>query len=387
MTESGNGAYAVLFVDDEDKTRKYFALGVQPMLPVLTAASVDEGIALLQSEGHRIGVLVTDQRMPEKNGVEILRYARENHPSIVRLLTTAYSDLEDAISAVNSGEIVRYIRKPWNFEDLLQDIRQAMEYFRLGLERDRLLAEKLSIQQVDVLVQQVAALVELGGTSWDSKNALAAVRAFLEDVVANDWLLPAGAGRSGQFEQWNWIGQGLQRNFALVRELHWLRRPSGEFATQVDAAAMAALIMTRGSWRSGGDPADGGASIAIDAGMMSALVEQLIGRSDSPLPWLNGTLICSVETMGATGGLRVLVNAAVAGDPTELDLYAALPLLGLYLVAHHHGGGCRIDHAASSIQMDLPAVREPSAADDGDVDVAWLEDLIGEMVLAIRGDD
>ena len=384
MTDVENGSYAVLFVDDEEKTRKYFALGVQPVLPVLTAASVDEGIALLQSDGHRIGVLVTDQRMPEKNGVEILRYARENYPSIVRLLTTAYSDLEDAVSAVNSGEIVRYVRKPWQFEDLLQDIRQAMGYFQLGLERDRLLGEKLSIQRVDVLVQQVAALVEMGGTTWDSNGALSAVRAFLEDALSNGWLLSAEPGGPGQFEQWRWINEGLQRNFALASQLDWLRRPDGGFATQVDAAGLAALIMARGSWRSEGDAVCEGGTVNIDEAMISMLVEQLFGHADSPLPWLNGTLACTVEPLHDNSGMQVIVRAVVVAESVALDLYSALPLLSLYLVAHHHGGRCHVDHAAASIQMDLPAKPAPCA--DADYDIRWLEDLLGEMVMLARGD-
>lgn len=384
MTDSENGSYAVLFVDDEEKTRKYFALGVQAVMPVLTAASVDEGIALLQREGHRIGVLVTDQRMPEKNGVEILRYARENHPAIVRLLTTAYSDLEDAVSAVNSGEIVRYIRKPWQFEDLLQDIRQAMGYFQLGLERDRLLGEKLSIQRVDVLVQQVAALVEMGGTAWDTHDALSAVRAFLEDAIGNRWLLSAESGEPGQFEQWSWINAGLQRDFALFKQLDWLRHPDGGFATRVDAGAMASLIMARGSWRSDSEDASEGDAVNIDAALFSRLVEQLIDRADTPLPWLNGTLSCSVVPLDGRSGMRVTVRAAATLEAVALDLYAALPLLSLYLVAHHHGGRCHIDHAAALIQMDLPAEPMPSAA--ADHDIGWLEDLIGEMVLLARGD-
>lgn len=387
MTDSENSSYAVLFVDDEEKTRKYFMLGVQAVFPVLTAASVDEGIALLQSEGHRIGVLVTDQRMPEKNGVEILRYARENNPAVVRLLTTAYSDLEDAVSAVNSGEIVRYIRKPWQFEDLLQDIRQAMGYFHLSLERDRLLGEKLSIQRVDVLVQQVAALVEMGGTAWGSRGAMSAVRAFLEDALSNGWLLPAEPGEHGQFEQWGWINAGLQRNFALFKQLDWLRRPDSDVATRVDADDLAALIMARGSWRSTEQPYSGVGGVTIDQAMFSRLVEQLIGRADTPLPWLNGTLACTLDPLDGEAGMRVTLQAAATVDLVALDLYSALPLLSLYLVACHHGGRCHIEHKAASIQMDLPT--EPGESTEwagGDQAIDWLDDLIGEMVLLARGD-
>jgi len=388
MTDFENGSHAVLFVDDEDKSRKYFALGVQSLFPVLTAASVEEGIAVLQRDGHRIGVLITDQRMPGGNGVEILRYARENHPGIVRLLTTAYSDLEDAVNAVNSGEIIRYIRKPWQFDDLLQDIRQAMSYFTLGLERDKLLAEKLSLRRVDVLVQQVSALVELAGTVWDTRKPMSAVRAFLEDAVHNHWLLGDADGEAGpqHYEQWGWITDRLQRSFELVDELGWSRRAGDGFGTVVDAAGLAALIKTHGSWRDQGGAAAGAVTVAVNQAMLEGLVASLIGRPDGPLAWLNGMLECSITA--ATGGLVVEIRALAATEVADIDFYTAMPLLGLYLFAHHHGGRCSIEHSRALMRLELPS--DPAAmaapgADEAGLD--WLQDLLGELVLVARDDD
>lgn len=389
MNDFEDGSHAVLFVDDEEKSRKYFALGVQPLFPVLTASSVEEGIGILQRDGHRIGVLITDQRMPGGNGVEILRYARENHPGIVRLLTTAYSDLEEAVSAVNSGEIVRYIRKPWQFDDLLQDIRQAMGYFTLGLERDKLLAEKLSLRRVDVLVQQVSALVELAGTVWDTRAPMSALRAFLEDAVHNHWLLGDDEGQAGQqhYEQWRWIADRLQRSFELVDTLDWSRRAADGFGSVVDASALAALIKTHGSWRDdAGDAGDaaGAVTVALNQAMLEGLVAGLIGRPDGPLAWLNGMLACSITA--ATDGLEVEIRASAATEVAAIDFYTAMPLLGLYLFAHHHGGRCGIEHSRALIRLELPS--DPAAAPAADeAGLDWLQDLLGELVLVARVDD
>ncbi|KAG1650479.1 putative ABC transporter ATP-binding protein YadG [Nymphon striatum] len=68
----------------------------------------------------------------------------KEYPNIIRLLTTAYSDLSDAIEAVNTGEIFRYINKPWNVDELLIDLQLAMSFFMLQRDRNQLIHEKLS---------------------------------------------------------------------------------------------------------------------------------------------------------------------------------------------------------------------------------------------------
>ena len=116
MQTDNDAPYAILFVDDEEKTRKYFDRAFAREYRVLTAPSVAQARELLEKHGNEIGVLISDQRMPEEKGVVLLRHAREHYPHIVRILTTAYSDLDDAIESVNSGEILRYITKPWDLK-------------------------------------------------------------------------------------------------------------------------------------------------------------------------------------------------------------------------------------------------------------------------------
>lgn len=117
---------AVLYVDDEAKSRKYFALAFGKDFRVLTAGSVAEAETVLHREGERIGVLITDQRMPVETGVVLLDRAKERYPQIVRLLTTAYADLDEAMAAVNRGEIHRYVLKPWDIGALREELQQAI---------------------------------------------------------------------------------------------------------------------------------------------------------------------------------------------------------------------------------------------------------------------
>ncbi len=145
----------ILYVDDEAMALKYFERLVKPLAPVLTAPSVEAGKAILREHGDEIAVLVSDQRMPGAQGNELLRYARDHHPSIVRMLTTAYSELGEAIEAINSGEIYRYITKPWDLESLRTDLKNALELASLRSERDVLLREKLMVQQGQLLATRV----------------------------------------------------------------------------------------------------------------------------------------------------------------------------------------------------------------------------------------
>ena len=152
----------ILYVDDEAMALKYFERLVSPLAPVLTASSVEEGRAMLLAHGADVAVLVCDQRMPGERGNELLRHAREYYPSVVRMLTTAYSELGDAIEAINSGEIYRYINKPWELESLRADLKNALELAVLRSERDSLMRDRLLAQQSRLLANRLAALLMVG---------------------------------------------------------------------------------------------------------------------------------------------------------------------------------------------------------------------------------
>ncbi|MCH6257208.1 response regulator [Puniceicoccaceae bacterium K14] len=130
----------ILYVDDEPMALKYFVKTFANDFDVLTAASVDEGLELLESKSEQIGVLLTDQRMPKKTGVELLKSVKSKWPDIVPLLITAYSDIDDTIKAVNEGHIYQYIRKPWYPDQLKIMLLQAIQEYN-EISYNRKLAE------------------------------------------------------------------------------------------------------------------------------------------------------------------------------------------------------------------------------------------------------
>lgn len=129
----------LLVVDDEPD----LVQSVQDLLRfdyrVIGATRASEGLKIMQAE--RVHIVMSDQRMPEMTGVELLRKVKELHPDTIRLLFTAYADLTAVIDAINQGSVYRYIAKPWEVEDLKATLRQAYDYYRLQEERRFLVKE------------------------------------------------------------------------------------------------------------------------------------------------------------------------------------------------------------------------------------------------------
>ena len=129
QSENGNdvpSGSTILFVDDEQKTLKNFSKIMGAQYRVLTATNIADAQQILDQEHENIGVLITDQRMPGGNGVELLTYAQEQYPEIIRLLTTAYSDLNDTVAAINEGKIFKYLNKPWDLSALKTQLAEAL---------------------------------------------------------------------------------------------------------------------------------------------------------------------------------------------------------------------------------------------------------------------
>ena len=173
--------FAILYVDDEEKSLKYFARAFGDEFRVFTAPTAREGLTLLEAHADEIGLLLTDQRMPGETGVWLLERARQLRPQILRILVTAFADFDAAIAAVNSGAIHRYIHKPWDPPQLEATLRQALEFFMVQTERDQLLHEKMSVLRNMMIADRIVSLGLLAaGLSHHIRNSMVAVKTFLE---------------------------------------------------------------------------------------------------------------------------------------------------------------------------------------------------------------
>jgi putative nucleotidyltransferase with HDIG domain len=128
----------ILFVDDEENIlRSLQRLFMDEEVEVFTASSGPEGLAILTRE-KEIGVIVSDQRMPEMTGVDFLEKSKAISPQAIRILLTGYADVNAAIDAINRGGTFRYLNKPWNDEELVQTVKGAVQMYRLHSENKRL---------------------------------------------------------------------------------------------------------------------------------------------------------------------------------------------------------------------------------------------------------
>ena len=173
--------FAVLYVDDEERSLKYFARAFQDQFRILTANSAQNGLSVLDEHKDDIAVLITDQRMPGEKGTWLLEKARQLRPRIVRILATAFSDMDAAVAAVNTGAIYKYVTKPWDPPQLDATLKRAMEFFIVQRERDQLLKEKLATLHSMMIADRMMSLGLLAaGLSHHIRNSLVAVKTFLD---------------------------------------------------------------------------------------------------------------------------------------------------------------------------------------------------------------
>lgn len=117
----------VLYVDDETNNLLAFQAGFRRYYEIYTANNVAEGLGILNE--NDIQVIIADQRMPKTTGVEFFGIVRKVHPDPVRILLTGYTDIDAIVDAVNTGEIFRYIKKPWDELELKNAIQNAFEVY------------------------------------------------------------------------------------------------------------------------------------------------------------------------------------------------------------------------------------------------------------------
>ena len=127
------GIPTLLIVDDEDSMRRTLkrAIDEEPYA-VIEASSAQMALEILAKE--TVHVILSDHNMPGMVGLDLLRMVKLRHSSVVRMMVTANDEFDVAVRAINLGEVSRFIRKPWDDDELRCSIRQAFE--QAALERE-----------------------------------------------------------------------------------------------------------------------------------------------------------------------------------------------------------------------------------------------------------
>jgi signal transduction histidine kinase len=153
--------HSILCVDDEVDNVDALERLFRRKYNVLKATSAAEALSLLAK--HPVTVIISDQRMPQKTGVELLAESIKSHPSAIRILLTGYTDIDSVISAINAGQIYRYVTKPWDPVDLSNAVDKAIERYEIGeelVEKNRALEAALDeLRTLDQAKNQFMVLV------------------------------------------------------------------------------------------------------------------------------------------------------------------------------------------------------------------------------------
>lgn len=120
----------ILFVDDDESNLVVCEAACGSDFEVLTATSAEAAMDWMRKE--EVGVIIADQRMPGTTGVELLERVRIEYPDTVRLLITAYSDVQAAVAAINRGRVRRYLRKPWEPDELKAELHDALDVYAMS---------------------------------------------------------------------------------------------------------------------------------------------------------------------------------------------------------------------------------------------------------------
>lgn len=365
--------FGILYVDDEEKALKYFSRAFVDEFPVFTVSSVSEAKLILEKHASEIGVLITDQRMPEAKGVELLKFVRKEYPQIVRILTTAYSDLDDAIEAVNSGEILRYITKPWNIKALKSELRQSMQFFELKSERDALVREKLSTWERLEGVNRLRDLLMIASGFTLTKNSIPAVQAFVEQVPARH----LGAKGESQFNTWDKIQADIKRMLKVSSDLAATIGPANSMEPHSSIEIIPLLGKMIGL--SGFE----GRAI-VDADESTLAIESHIGFVEllcsSLFKWVNGlrsdgNIKFKVSAREEAITIDVLVDSVGWGDCSIVNIPG--DLLSAYFIVYHLSGTIKVvDGSDDSLSISLELPRKQRKESTFVLDDSWLESVL-----------
>jgi DNA-binding NtrC family response regulator len=122
-------SYKIMIVDDEPANLRTLMRLFRQDYQIVTAASGPEALTLLAQ--YDVALLISDQRMPEMTGIELMKKTVALRPQMVKILLTGYTDVEALIESINCGLVYRYITKPWDNDDLRLTVSRALEHYEM----------------------------------------------------------------------------------------------------------------------------------------------------------------------------------------------------------------------------------------------------------------
>jgi CheY-like chemotaxis protein len=169
----------MLVVDDEPDNLDLLYRTFRPDFSVLKADSGVRALELLAQEGE-VAVIISDQRMPEMKGTEFLSKTLPQFPNTVRIILTGFTDIEDLVDAINSGQVYKYITKPWDPNELKAVVEKAAETYELLNQRTE------ELYRVQLQTQLLTAVMDSAQESESLEAALETVATAFSDSFLAD---------------------------------------------------------------------------------------------------------------------------------------------------------------------------------------------------------
>lgn len=354
--------------------RKYFSVMFASDYTVLCAADAQEAWQVVQEHGSRLAVIITDQRMAGHSGVDLLMAVRQQYPAMMRMLTTGFADLGEAIDAVNRGDIHAYIPKPWNIEEFSLEIARAVGIYDLQRERDSLLDSHTRGLRRALAADRLRTYGMIAATcgAWLHRPLEATVD-FWSDSRRCTWGLGAAALSSGSAS-----GSTAGPRLGLPTQ-GWPNPVDDALPTAVHNRAMIACAADFGSWLTAHHDDQGpeyqdtaallwdiagdwgceclgalpACHLRVNSTLLSAGIHQLFEYLTrcAALADMDSELSMRCEVVGV-GDLHIQLQAQWSPqigpslDLTQLPALLAAENAGLkaYLAVYHHGGRIEIAH-------------------------------------------
>lgn len=180
MTEAPNTTSAplVLYVDDERPNRIVFEQSLKHEFRIKTMPDAKSALDFLEQED--VAVVVSDIRMPEMDGLEFLTIVRDQHPNALRMVITAFSDIDPILRAINDGLVSRYIVKPFEREELQQALRWGTELWSLSTTSPEVVKRMLVTERFAALGSLTALYLH------DLRTPLTTTTLLLDELPSDD---------------------------------------------------------------------------------------------------------------------------------------------------------------------------------------------------------
>jgi signal transduction histidine kinase len=334
---------SLLVVDDEPDLVQSVKDLLRFDFRVVGASSAGEAFEMLAKES--VQVVMSDQRMPEMTGVEFLACLRDRQPNIVRLLFTAYSDLEAVVDAINQGNVFGYLAKPFQPDELKAVLKQAINHYELQAERNRLLEEvqeknrQLLLANNELLQANELKRAFIRVASHELRTPLTVVCGLAE--------LAASSGKAGPVQGWvDQIQKASERLRQRVDQMveflqsetfsRTLTRRSVNFAGLVRGAAdeIRGFVERRHQTLVVDVPADLG-MIDVDPEKIHDALVQLLVNAVKFTPD-NGEI--AVAASCASGTCTIIVRDTGTGIPADALPRVFDPFFTGFDVTHHRSG-------------------------------------------------